>query len=132
METRMLFFLINLPISPNCRENPERQGDTHIGCEAKGTISELILKKRIPLSRLNFSILLRHSRFSATVRSKRSLEYDPKRKVWFGEHPTERFMQGYPTRILPPATPTALTRLVVFPQLIQHRIAHHGTNSSTC
>jgi hypothetical protein len=70
------------------------------GWEAKGTRSEVILKKRRPKAAFNERIAERQLRFSITVDLKRSSEKEAMRNVFELRHERERLMHGYPRRML--------------------------------
>jgi hypothetical protein len=64
------------------------------GWEAKGTRSEVILKKRRPETAFKERISERHSRLAETVDLKRTSEKDARRNVFELRQERERLMHG--------------------------------------
>src|SRR5664279_1761604 len=100
IETRISPFLIKNPIFSNSVLNLSCHGSLLNGWEAKGTRSEVILKKRSPEAAFKERISERHLRFEMTVAMKRSAEKEASRNVLELRHERERLMHGYPRRIL--------------------------------
>jgi hypothetical protein len=94
MEIRNRWLLAYSPILKNSSAKCLGQGNVHTGCDANGTISEVIRKKSMPWSTLYERIFKRHKRFAFTVSLTRSSEYDARRNVREGEHPIDRLIQG--------------------------------------